>query len=60
MWISGRKPTQYADHAMEGEKDTSARGRRKKRSVRAEDGDASKKVRKGNRCRAQNNTQKDS
>ncbi len=47
------------DHAVEGEQDTSARGG-KKRSARAEDGDASKNVRKGNRCRAENNTQKDS
>lgn len=55
MWISGGKPTQYADRAVEREQEGE-----KKRSVRAEDGDASKTVRKGNRCRAQNNTQNDS
>lgn len=46
------------DHAVEGEQDTSAKGGGG--DARAEDGDASKNVRKGNRCRAQNNTQKDS
>ena len=55
MWISGGKPTQYADRAVEREQEGG-----KKRGARAEDGDASKTVRKKNRCRAQNNTQNDS
>lgn len=40
MWISGGKPTQYADHAVEGEQDTSAGGG--VGGARAEDGDARK------------------
>lgn len=43
MDFRGEKPTQYADHAVEGGKDTSAREGGGKKSARAGDGDASKK-----------------
>lgn len=56
MWISGGKSTQYAGHAMEGTR-CQCKG---VGGAKAEDGDASKNVRKESRCRAKNNTQKDS